>query len=1095
MPAALLIGACAAVLAVLSTPVPAMPVVRDGADVVAVRGNGYELRLSRREGVFDLLTADGKGGLASVMRPGGEMGWYGYNTDDGGGRSTRTVKPTVTLRKHARGVTVTVRCLLDSAGGVTHTAQYDCLERCVVVCSRYAAKAPPAGLALLRCGPKLDVDIDRMDQIAFTDAAGSLRTRSLRGRQREFYAGPCAWAGDDMGAEVASADPAVALSGPSGCRLAVAYPFVRQLWERVPRFLQLYTDGGNYWYTGAGKASAFNRDFVLCLAGDPGADARQCVADAEAAVAKGEVTATVRPLPGPADGPLYLVNYDHAVGFPRIQEEARRSASFLKEWPELRVGLQAEGFTWDWLAKNDPAFVREAKGWMSEFNGRWLPGGGSYAQPYFTFISEESGFRQMLYGTRALKQHLGWDNRIYLYSEHETMPQLPQVLAGMGYRGAFFRTHMDYGGDGPAMDADWVRWTGPDGSAIRAVPAYTGREHALGNEWLLINYKPGINWYKGAPCAWPDMEGFRTEMLARGVSRPIVSRCEDWYTRPSRPLLEDVRAHKADNVRWATAEEMFTLLEKSGKPAPVMRSGPNDFRPRQPWGYTGNRTWTAPRMASARALTAEALASAAIRKGFRWTAAHQQRLDQAWKDLMVAEHHDALICALFNEGRDYTEPSVRASDALSAEAAGYLADRLNVAGPAVFVFNAAGHARTEAVFVKEASGFGAVIGPDGKQAPLQRDGAGGWFTARAVPALGYAAYRLVPGEAQGMAPAAGLTLTGDRFELEFGRDGGIVRLRDRTTGRDLVAPGGASGRLRGLINSAAAESRGAVTVTAGGPCVWRAVEAGRIADVGYEITYTLAAGCPRVDIKVKLRIPKGTRIACPGDSGTPDSRRNAGMSHQNGGKLRLVIETALPETATAVRHQPLIIAEMQGRPATIDANLWAGLEAAGAGLAVANRGSMGLRREGRALEPILAYSGEYVWGDNFLEGEYEFDLSLAPYAGKAGRADAHAQALAFDRPLYALPFAGRSGREAPVGSALPLPSLPPQVAVQALFPQDGALFLRLCNMGPAPLRAKLPPCRTADAALRVGKPVAAPVTLAPWRAQTYAMGIAARPSP
>jgi hypothetical protein len=271
------------------------------------------------------------------------------------------------------------------------------------------------------------------------------------------------------------------------------------------------------------------------------------------------------------------------------------------------------------------------------------------------------------------------------------------------------------------------------------------------------------------------------------------------------------------------------------------------------------------------------------------------------------------------------------------------------------------------------------------------------------------------------------------------------------------------------------------------------VETGRIAEVGYEIIYTLAAGCPRVDIKVRLQVPKGTRIACPADTGTPDSRRNAGMSHQNAGKLRLVIETALPETAAAVRHQPLIIAEMPGKAETIDANLWAGLEAGGAGLAVANRGSMGLRRAGRTLEPILAYSGEYVWGDNFLQGDYEFDLSLAPYAGPAGRADAHGQALAFDRPLYALPFAGRSGQEPPAGSALSLPNLPAGVAAQAIFPQDGALFLRLCNMGPTPVRAKLPPCRTADAALRIGKPIVAPVTLAPWRAQTYAVGNAARP--
>ncbi|MCY2924290.1 MAG: discoidin domain-containing protein, partial [Planctomycetota bacterium] len=116
------------------------------------------------------------------------------------------------------------------------------------------------------------------------------------------------------------------------------------------------------------------------------------------------MTAPVNPFASyinPDNVPLYLMTYDHAVGYPKIQDEARKTAAMLDANPEWRTGGQVEGWTWDWMAQNDPAFLAEARGWVAKYAGRWDAGGGSYGQPYFTFISEESGVRQMFYGTRA----------------------------------------------------------------------------------------------------------------------------------------------------------------------------------------------------------------------------------------------------------------------------------------------------------------------------------------------------------------------------------------------------------------------------------------------------------------------------------------------------------------------------------------------------------------------------------------------------------------------------------------------------------------------------------------------------------------------
>jgi hypothetical protein len=251
------------------------------------------------------------------------------------------------------------------------------------------------------------------------------------------------------------------------------------------------------------------------------------------------------------------------------------------------------------------------------------------------------------------------------------------------------------------------------------------------------------------------------------------------------------------------------------------------------------------------------------------------------------------------------------------------------------------------------------------------------------------------------------------------------------------------------------------------------------------MTYTLLAGSPRVDLHIRLQIPKGTRIACPSDTGTPDSRRGEGHFFDNANKLRYVLNTSLGDDARAVRHQPLIVAEMPTGAETVDANLWASLESKDAGLAIANRGSMGLRRVGADLEPILAYSGEYVWGDNFLEGTYDYDFALIPYAGASGRGAAHRAAVEFDSPLFATAFEGVGGKLPMRRRLADIGRCPDAVTALSLFPQDGHVFLRLCNMSATPTRAMLPPSRVADLALRLGGPVSGPAELKPWRAQTY----------
>ncbi|MCY2931317.1 MAG: hypothetical protein NTV86_17880, partial [Planctomycetota bacterium] len=720
--------------------------------------------------------------------------------------------------------------------------------------------------------------------------------------------------------------------------------------------------------------------------------------------------------------------------------------------------------------------------------------GGSYGQPYFTFISEESGIRQMFYGTRAIKERLGYDNDIYVYSEHEGMPQMPQVLAGVGYRGAILRTHMQYGGDGPAVDADWVQWTGPDGSAIPAVPAYSGIEQCLGNMWLMTGFGGWSNWSK--------LEAFQAEMLGRGVRHPIISRCDDWGTRSGPKLLADMKAH-LKTARWVTAPEYFGVLERSGIQPAVFPAGPNDFNTQQPWGYCGNRTWTGPRVASAQALTAEALAVSAILNGFAWTPAHQKRLDEAWKNLLIAEHHDTMIVAIFNEGRDFLDPSRELSGALAKEAAQFLAAKTQAQGEAVFVFNPTGHPRTDVVVLKT-PGPVRVLAPDGTAVPTAAGVSGACFLARDIPALGYKVYRLEPGAppaASAPAQAEAKAFETGRYQVAFGPEGGLVKLRDKITGREILPPGARTGVLDGVIDGEVKQSHGQVKLACQGAGLWQAVETGKAGAVGYEMVYTFTTDNVRIDLDIKLAIPKGTLIGRPKDS----TRPGWGGQWDHGSKLRYVFNADLAgmmgKGPRAVRHQPLIVQTAVAGEQTLDANLWASVETERSGLAIANAGSMGYRAVGTSLEAILAYSGEYVWnGPKLLEGPYAYRFAIVPYAGYsldsyslhngyggvAHRAEAHRQAVEHDRPLYVLEFKGQGGTLPLAGSAVELPPSEDAVTVQALFPQDGRLFLRLVNMCEKPLSVSLPRrVEAVNMALTKRTPAPSPLLLHPWRAQTY----------
>jgi hypothetical protein len=106
---------------------------------------------------------------------------------------------------------------------------------------------------------------------------------------------------------------------------------------------------------------------------------------------------------------------------------------------------------------------------------------------------------------------------------------------------------------------------------------------------------------------------------------------------------------------WLLVDERFDVF-----PAPKteMKTLPNDFTVRVPWGYCGHGIWNLSRRAETEVLTAERLAVLELMLG---GADRERDLQQAWKNLLVGQHHDIQIVGLLPEARKFLPASIAAS--------------------------------------------------------------------------------------------------------------------------------------------------------------------------------------------------------------------------------------------------------------------------------------------------------------------------------------------------------------------------------------------------------------------------------------------------
>ncbi len=826
----------------------------------------------------------------------------------------------------------------------------------------------------------------------------------------------------------------------------------------------------------------------------PAACRRAVVRSAAAALARrlaGEDarTALAAPYELAAGTPIYLLDGFHG-GIPFwdwLLPEEGLWTSFL--WPvvggallrrRLPVTLELDGYTFEALARSYPgvlAGLREAvaRGYVELVNG-------TYAQPFLDTLSGEMVVRQLWYGLRAIEQLVGGQVTAYASQEPCFCAQLPQILKSFGYRWTLLRTHWAAFGCDPACDAPLVRWRGPDGTELPAVPRHSWQGYESRKD-----VQPGVvrGTLSGAHVShWQaaGLAGLGEAATRHRTVPPLLSKLED-LAPPDAPTPQAQILARTEGVRLSSLTD-FCEAALDGRPLeslPSWQPAPDDLTLTLPWGLEGDRLVAAREAAEAALQLAERAAAVAFALGGPDMGPD---LEPAWKKLLLAQHHDLQVCGPWPSAAHGRSMSALGCDLCREAAAGarnvlqralaFLLGKSEPPGPVgrpVVVFNP--HPRPLRALVHVPARGALYAGAE--PLPAQTDGDGTLVLCE-LPALGWRILDLRPAPvAVDAAPADGLYGEG-RFSADCSQGRLTIRVGDRLLLDDGLALSYTLGGTR--FSSRAGPEAWVVAST--GPLFTRWRARGLLGAIRFSQELTLYRNLPRIDVETVLDFGDGALAGPQPEDGegyyTRDEEKVCALLPLGPGML--------------LRSLPFLVAETRSRRFSMTG--LAALEGEAGKVALLTPGSRGCAYdpERGLLQLVLAWSPRrwiYDGGARpVLREHHAFRCALLPYERRE-------EALA-GAELYRLPPAVLVGEErgpggAGEGSLLEIG--PGAIQLSALFAYEGALYLRLWNASSAPAAARIdsalfPPRHwlPVDFSLRADASCSDRFTLPPWGVRT-----------
>lgn len=451
-------------------------------------------------------------------------------------------------------------------------------------------------------------------------------------------------------------------------------------------------------------------------------------------------------------------------------------------------------YTFNWTGAKRYEFMKEyypaqyAK--LKEYvaKGRWVVTGSGWDECDANVPSPESIVRQVLYSNRFFQKEFGKTSNNYLVPDVFGFPaSLPTILAHCGIKG-MSTCKLTYGaGAAVPIPFNVGSWVGPDGSSIIAalncLSYHTTVSEDLSNSATMLARVADTR----------QKSGLQLDFSYYGIG--------DEGGAPDEKSVQWVERSKHGTgplkVIAGAADEMFDAVKPEQKAQMARYQG--DLLLTQHSAGTATSGATMKRWNHRNELLADAAERAASAAAAMTGAEYPQaRMTDAWTRFLGGQMHDILpgtsipnayalawndqIVAL-NESADVTTTAV-----------GQIAQAMDTRakGTSVVVYNALSVDRQDVVEadLPQFSGNVRVYGPDGREAPSQRQGTKVLFLAKA-PSVGFAAYDIRPSGAATLAsPTLKVSpqgLENGRYRVRIDAHGDVASVFDKRAGKELLS--------------------------------------------------------------------------------------------------------------------------------------------------------------------------------------------------------------------------------------------------------------------------------------------------------------------
>lgn len=706
----------------------------------------------------------------------------------------------------------------------------------------------------------------------------------------------------------------------------------------------------------------------------------------------------------------------------------------LTKHPEWRIGLEIEPETWDTVQVRTPEAYRQFKniatGEQVEFTNP------TYAQPYCFNISGESIIRQFQYGIKKINKHFP-DVTFTTYSVEEPCftSCLPQILKLFGFNYAVLKCpNTCWGGYTNAYGGELVNWVGSDGTSILTVPRYACEKLEEGSTWQTT--------------AWCNSESYLNACREAGIEHPVGMCYQDagWKNGPWLGSGKNIRNNSV-YIRWKDYIEKISV----GKADDDWHFTQEDMRVNLMWGSQILQNIAREvRTSENKIVMAEKIAlMARLENGYR---INQTDMDEAWRTLMLAQHHDSWIVPYnrLNGKATWADEIKRWTDSTNKTADGIMEssmrsfDKQNAVNGIVSrdgyirVFNTLATKRTEMINVFlpaeykdvnlkiydwEGNEIDCLVEKEGEKSRL--------FFEVTVPPFGYSTYGIGKseiGEKKVLAHRVcseneGITdheyvVENERYKIVFdlSKGGTIQSLIAKKEGnRDFAGQigGYAFGELRGFFYEegrfrSSTEHPARLTVLRDNIYEKKVKIEGEIASHPFTQVITLTKGAKHIDFELTVDWKKNVGIGEYKEKHWRDNRR---AYCDDRFKLRVLFPSTL-RSPCIYKNAPFDVCESKldntyfGSWDRIKHNIilhWVDLAEQKGDYALAllsDHATSYSHGEGDPLGLTAQYSGTGLWGSDYkITGPLKMKYAIIPHRGKWDKASIATASDCWNEPL------------------------------------------------------------------------------------------------